>query len=204
MIAIIDYGVGNLFSLCCSLKHIGCDAVITGDAAAIKKSDRMLLPGVGAFADAASMLRGAGLDAVVIEEARKGKPLLGVCLGMQMLFGKSFEFGEHEGLGLLQGVVAPIKPRIPPDYKIPHIGWNSLCLPEGKMSSLFKYIRDGDYVYFVHSFHAEDCAESVIATTGYGAELTAAVGHKNIFGTQFHPEKSGETGLNILRAFAEI
>ena len=204
MIAVIDYGVGNLFSLCSSLKYIGSDAVITGDAGMIKKCGKMLLPGVGAFADAASMLRGAGLDALVIEEARQGKPLLGVCLGMQMLFKKSFEFGEYDGLGLLQGVVAPIKRRIPACYKIPHIGWNALGFPEGAKSPLFKYVNEGEYVYFVHSYHAEQCADSIIATTEYGVELTAAVGCGNIFGTQFHPEKSGETGLNILRAFAEF
>ena len=202
MIAIIDYGVGNLFSLRCSLKYIGHDAVITGDSAIIRKCEKMLLPGVGAFADAAAMLRGTGMDSLIVGEARKGKPLLGVCLGMQMLFEKSYEYGEHTGLGLLQGVVAPIKPRIPHGYKIPHIGWNALKLTGTEKSPLFKYVNEGDHVYFVHSFHAENCADSVTATTEYGAELTAAVGSGNIFGTQFHPEKSGEAGLNILRAFA--
>lgn len=204
MIAIIDYGVGNLFSLRSSLSYIGQEAVITGDAAVIRSCGKLLLPGVGAFADAASMLRAEGLDEVVISEARNGKPLLGVCLGMQMLFEKSFEFGEHKGLGLLRGVVAPIAARIPRDYKTPHIGWNALKYPSGKESPLFKYTREGDHVYFVHSFHAEECGESVIATAEYGAELTAAVASGNVFGTQFHPEKSGPVGLGILRAFTEI
>ena len=204
MIAIIDYGVGNLFSLCCSLKYIGCDAGITGDAATIKKSGKIILPGVGAFADAAEKLQSSGFGEIVVREARQGKPLLGVCLGMQLLFEKSFEFGEHDGLGLLGGTVAPIKPLIPDGFKIPHIGWNALQFPDGGRSPLFRYISEGAYVYFVHSYHAENCPDSVIATTEYGAVLTAAVGRGNIYGTQFHPEKSGEAGLNILRAFAEL
>ena len=204
MIAIIDYGVGNLFSLYSSLKSIGQDAVVASDAATIKGCEKLLLPGVGAFADASAMLRAKGLDGLVKSEARDGKALLGVCLGMQMLFEKSYEFGEHDGLGLLPGIVAPIKPRIPAGYKIPHIGWNALRFPAGGKSPLFRYISEGDHVYFVHSFQAEQCADSTIATVEYGAGLTAAVGRGNIFGTQFHPEKSGEVGLNILRAFAEM
>jgi len=203
MIAIIDYGVGNLFSLRSSLKYIGQDAAITSDKAVIEACDKMILPGVGAFADAAEKLRADGLGEFVSQEARSGKPLLGVCLGMQLLFEKSFEFGECEGLGLLSGVIMPINLRVPPDYKIPHIGWNALRFASGAKPVLFKYINEGDHVYFVHSFHAEQCGGSVIATTDYGAELTAAVTRGNISGTQFHPEKSGETGLNILRAFAE-
>ncbi|MDR0489826.1 MAG: imidazole glycerol phosphate synthase subunit HisH [Oscillospiraceae bacterium] len=203
MIAIIDYGVGNLFSMCSSLKYIGLDAVITGDPAVVKRCDKLILPGVGAFADAASMLRAGGLAELVIKEASSGKPLLGVCLGMQLLFEKSFEFGEHKGLGLLGGVVAPIKPRAPAGYKIPHIGWNALIF-HGAKPPLFKYINEGDHVYFVHSFHAEECSDSLAATTEYGAYLTAAVASGNVFGTQFHPEKSGNVGLGILRAFAEI
>jgi len=203
MIAIIDYGVGNLFSLRSSLRFIGQDAVITGDAGTIKSCRHLLLPGVGAFGDAANKLRESGLGAVVAEEAAEGKPLLGVCLGMQLLFDRSYEFGEHAGLGLLRGVVAPINKRIPDGYKTPHIGWNRLKF-SGERSPLFKYINEGEHVYFVHSYHAEDCADSIVATTDYGAELTAAVGSGNIFGTQFHPEKSGETGLNILRAFVEL
>jgi glutamine amidotransferase len=204
MIAIIDYGVGNLFSLRCSFKYIGHDAIVTSDKDIIKQCDKLVLPGVGAFADAARKLRTGGLDKLVTREAETGKPLLGICLGMQLLFEKSFEFGEFEGLGLLGGIVAPIKSRIPADYKIPHIGWNALKFPADAKSPLFKHISEGDHVYFVHSFHAEQCENDIIATAEYGAELTAAVGCGNIFGTQFHPEKSGEIGLNILRAFAEM
>jgi len=201
MIAIIDYGVGNLFSLKSSLKYIGQDAVITGRPEDFSRADRLILPGVGAFCDAAAKLRSSGLDQVVIREARLGKPLLGICLGMQMLFEKSFEFGEHDGLGLLRGVVAPIE--APPEYKIPHIGWNALRFVGEEKSPLFKYTAEGDYVYFVHSYHAVDCP-CVIATAEYGIDLTAAASDGNVFGTQFHPEKSGEVGLNILRAFAEV
>jgi len=204
MIAIIDYGVGNLFSLCSSLKYIGRDAVITSDAETIIKCDKMLLPGVGAFADAARKLRAGGLGDIVVQEARRGKPLLGVCLGMQLLFETSLEFGRHEGLGLLHGVVSPIRPLIPEDYKIPHIGWNALRFVSREKSPIFKYTNEGEYVYFVHSYHADNCEQVIVATAEYGSHLTAAVGYDNIFGTQFHPEKSGETGLNILRAFAEI
>jgi len=204
MIAIIDYGVGNLFSICSSLEYIGQDAVITNDRETIERSSKLILPGVGAFADAIEKLRSGGLSELIVREARKGKPLLGVCLGMQLLFEKSFEFGEHEGLGLLRGVTAPIEPRLPSGYKIPHIGWNALKLPGSVKSPLFKYTSEGAYVYFVHSYHAELCEATVTATAEYGAILTAAVGCGNIFGTQFHPEKSGAVGLNILRAFAEV
>lgn len=205
MISIVDYGVGNLFSLCSSFKYIGQDAAITSDADKIRKSDRIILPGVGAFEDAAKKLRLSGLDEVVCSEARKGKPLLGVCLGMQMLFETSYEYGEHAGLGLIKGKVVSMEPVVPKGYKVPHIGWNSLTFPKNKpVSPLFKYIRDGDQVYFVHSYYAADCDDAVIATTEYGAELTAAVADRNIYGTQFHPEKSGDVGLNILRAFCEL
>ena len=204
MIAIIDYGVGNLFSLNSSIKYIGHEAVITSDFTVISRCDRLVLPGVGAFADAAAKLRRTGLGELVISEAGRGKPLLGICLGMQLLFEKSLEFGEHEGLGLLQGVVAPIKPVMPEGYKIPHIGWNALRFKGSGAAGLFRNINEGGYVYFVHSFYAENCEQSVIATTDYGAELTAAVGLGNIYGTQFHPEKSGEVGLAILKAFAEL
>lgn len=205
MISIVDYGVGNLFSLCSSFKYIGQDAAITSDADKIRKSDRIILPGVGAFEDAANKLRLSGLDEVVCSEARKGKPLLGVCLGMQMLFETSYEYGEHAGLGLIKGKVVSMEPVVPKGYKVPHIGWNGLIFAKNKpVSPLFKYISDGDQVYFVHSYYATDCDDAVIATTEYGAELTAAVADRNIYGTQFHPEKSGEVGLNILRAFCEL
>ena len=201
MIAIIDYGVGNLFSLRSSLKSIGAEAVITSDVDEIKKADKLILPGVGAFADAARKLRGSGLDGVVKSEAGAGKDIMGICLGMQLLFQRSFEYGEHEGLGLLGGSVVPMQGAIPPELKIPHIGWNALRFK--RESRLFKYIKENDCVYFVHSFYAADCDDSVIATAEYGIELTAAVQKDNIMGCQFHPEKSGNIGLNILRAFCE-
>ena len=203
MIAVVDYGVGNLFSLSSSLAAIGAEVVVTGDADVIRAADKILLPGVGAFEDAIAKLRASGLDEVVCEEARKGKPLLGICLGMQLLFEKSYEFGEFEGLGLIEGAVRPIADVIPADYKIPHIGWNALHLV-GEKSPIFQYLNDGDHVYFVHSFYAADCEKNIIATSEYGAELTAAVAKDNIFGCQFHPEKSGPVGLSILRAFAEL
>jgi len=201
MIAVIDYGVGNLFSLQSSFAAIGHEATITADPAVIRAADKLLLPGVGAFRDAAAKLRASGLDSVVLEEAKRGKPLLGICLGMQLLFEKSYEYGEYEGLGLLRGAVRPIADVIPADYKIPHIGWNALHLT--KLCPLFSRIHDGDCVYFVHSYYAADCGDSLAATTEYGAELTAAVAKDNVYGCQFHPEKSGGVGLNILRAFCE-
>ena len=201
MIAIIDYGVGNLFSLRSSLKSIGAEAVVTSDVDEIKKADKLILPGVGAFADAARKLRGSGLDEIVKSEAGAGKDIMGICLGMQLLFQRSFEYGEHEGLGLLGGSVVPMQGAIPPELKIPHIGWNALHFK--RESRLFKYIKENDCVYFVHSFYAADCDDSVIATAEYGIELTAAVQKDNIMGCQFHPEKSGNIGLNILRAFCE-
>lgn len=201
MIAVIDYGVGNLFSLCSSLERIGAQTVVTSDPEIIAKADKLLLPGVGAFADAAKKLRDSGLDVVIKEQAAAGKEIMGICLGMQLLFEKSYEFGEHKGLGLLKGSVVPMEGSIPADLKIPHIGWNALHFC--KESKLLRYIKDGDCVYFVHSFYATDCTDSVIATAEYGKELTAAVQQGNVMGCQFHPEKSGEVGLNILRAFCE-
>ncbi len=203
MVAIIDYGVGNLFSLKSSLEAIGADVVVTSNTDEIKKAEQIILPGVGAFEDAARKLRESGLDTVIKEECAKGKPLMGICLGMQMLFEKSYEYGEHEGLGLIKGSVRPISEVIPENLKIPHIGWNALDFG-GKESPLFKYIKDGDFVYFVHSYSARDCEDSVIAVSEYGAPLTAAVADKNVFGCQFHPEKSGDVGLSILRAFVEM
>ena len=202
MIAIIDYGVGNLFSLKSSLTVIGEEITVTGDHEKIKEADKIILPGVGAFEDAAKKLKSTGLDEIIISEAKKKKPILGICLGMQLLFEKSFEFGTHEGLGLIKGEIHPISEVIPKDYKIPHIGWNALKFTE-KKSSLFKYINDGDFVYFVHSYYAANCGESTIAETEYGALLTAAAQNENVFGCQFHPEKSGDVGLNILKAFCQ-
>ena len=205
MIAIIDYGVGNLFSLKSSFAAIGAETVVTGEAAVIRGADKLILPGVGAFGDAAALLRRDGLDKLVCEEAASGKPLLGICLGMQLLFDDSLEYGRHEGLGLIPGSVRSIAEYIPEGYKIPHIGWNALRFPAGKpVSPLFRHIREGDCVYFVHSFCGAECGESVIASAEYGAELTAAVARGNVYGVQFHPEKSGTVGLNILRAFCEL
>lgn len=201
MIAIIDYGVGNLFSLSSSFKAIGADTVITGDAEVIKKADKLILPGVGAFGDAAEKLRQSGLDTIIKEEVKNGKPLLGICLGMQLLFDKSYEYGEHEGLGLISGSVVGMQGRIPENLKIPHIGWNALNF--NKQSPIFKYINEGDCVYFVHSFYAENCDDSLIASAEYGKQITAAVQNGNVYGCQFHPEKSGKVGLNILKAFCE-
>ena len=203
MIAIVDYGVGNLFSLASSFAAIGAEVTVTGDADGIRAADKIILPGVGAFADAAAKLRESGLDKVVCDEARAGKPLLGICLGMQLLFEKSYEFGEHAGLELIAGAVRPIADVIPAELKIPHIGWNALHFA-GEKSPLFRYLSEGDHVYFVHSYYAADCEKSVIATTEYGAPLTAAVADGNVFGCQFHPEKSGTVGLSILRAFSEL
>ena len=201
MIAIVDYGVGNLFSLASSFSAIGTDAVATCNPDVIRTADRIILPGVGAFEDAAKKLRESGMATLVKEEAARGKPIMGICLGMQMLFEKSFEYGEHEGLGLLRGSVVGMDGVIPENLKIPHIGWNALHIK--KEHPIFKYVKQNDYVYFVHSFFADGCDESLLASTEYGKELTAAVALGNVSGTQFHPEKSGEVGLSILRAFAE-
>ena len=200
MVGIIDYGVGNLFSLRSSFKAIGQEAFVSGDPAELAKADRLVLPGVGAFEDAANKLRSTGLDEFVREQAAAGKPLLGICLGMQLLFEKSFEYGEHEGLGLLKGQVVPMEGRIPQDLKIPHMGWNKLKIRSGKLLQNV----DGQYVYFVHSYFADGCEESLAAVTEYGISITAAVEQGNVFGCQFHPEKSGSVGLNILRTFCEI
>ena len=202
MIAIVDYGVGNLFSVKSSFAAIGAEAVITSDPDVIRAADRILLPGVGAYRDAAQKLRDTGMGDLVREQAAAGKPVMGICLGMQLLFEKSYEFGEHEGLGLLKGVVRPIRDVAPANYKVPHIGWNALNIH--KHHPLLKYVLEGDCVYFVHSFYAADCDDEVIATTEYGADLTAAVARGNVCGCQFHPEKSGQVGLSILKAFCEL
>ena len=204
MIAIIDYGVGNLFSLCSSLQSIGAEAIVTPDPAVIRAADRIILPGVGAFADAAAKLRATGLDQVLLEEAARGKKIMGICLGMQMLFEESFEYGIHKGLGLIPGRVVPMAGYIPEGLKIPHIGWNPLILKGEEKHPLLKYVEEDDCVYFVHSYFATDCQESVIATAEYGRELTAAVAKDNVMGCQFHPEKSGKVGLAILKAFCEM
>lgn len=202
MIAIVDYGVGNLFSLKSSLLMIGAQAVVTGEAEAIRQAERIILPGVGAFGDARKKLAQTGLDRVLCEEAEKGKPLMGICLGMQLLFDRSFEYGEHEGLGLIAGSVVPLAERISKELKVPHIGWNALDIKRPE-HPLMKYTKSGDCVYFVHSFYASDCADSVVATSEYGIDVTAAVARDNVMGCQFHPEKSGRVGLDILKAFCE-
>lgn len=203
MLAIIDYGVGNLFSLRSSFESIGVTVTVTGNAEVIRTADRIILPGVGAFEDAAKKLNASGLADVIKSEVQKGKPMMGICLGMQLLFDKSYEYGEHEGLGLIHGDVVPMAGVIPSELKIPHIGWNQLHF-NGKKHELFKYINENDCVYFVHSYYADNCNDAVIATTEYGSELTAAVACKNVCGCQFHPEKSGKVGLAILKAFCEI
>lgn len=202
MIAIIDYGVGNLFSLGSSFRAIGAEVTVTSDPATIHQADRIILPGVGAFGDAADKLRRSGMADVLLAEAAAGKPILGICLGMQLLFEEAYEYGRHQGLGLLKGSIRPIADIIPKDYKIPQIGWNALHIT--RESPFFRGIHEGDYVYFVHSYYAADCEASVIATTDYGAPVTAAVANGNIYGCQFHPEKSGGVGLAILRAFCEM
>ena len=201
MIGIIDYGVGNLFSLRSSFEAIGAQTFVSGDEKELAKADKLILPGVGAFGDAAEKLRQTGLDIFVRQQAEKGVPLMGICLGMQLLFEKGYEYGEHDGLGLLKGSVVPMKGKVPENLKIPHMGWNALKIVNSG-SKLLINTNEGDHVYFVHSFYAEGCADSLAAVAEYGIPITAAVEKGNIFGCQFHPEKSGEVGLNILRAFA--
>ena len=205
MIAIADYGVGNIFSLYSSFKSIGADAVLTKNPEDLKNADKIILPGVGAFENAVKKLTESGMKDAILGEVKNGKPLLGICLGMQLLFEKSFEYGTHNGLALIKGDVMPISPDIPSGMKIPHIGWNALSFPKGKKKSeIFKYISEGDFVYFVHSYYGKNCGDFVTATAEYGAPLTAAVQNGNVYGTQFHPEKSGNTGLKILKAFTEL
>lgn len=201
MIAIIDYGVGNLFSVCSSFKKIGAEAVVTSDKRVIENADRILLPGVGAFRDAAFKLQETGMGEIVKQQVRNGKYVMGICLGMQLLFDKSYEYGEYEGLGLIKGNITPLKGYVEEQLKVPHIGWNTLKFE--KEHFLFKYIKEGQHAYFVHSYHATDCQDSVIATTEYSKPVTASVAKENLLGCQFHPEKSGGVGLNILRAFVE-
>ena len=203
MVGIIDYGVGNLFSLRSSFDAIGTQVVVSSDPEVLRKADHILLPGVGAFEDAVKKLRDSGLDQMVYEAVKTGKPLMGICLGMQMLFEKSFEYGEHQGLGLLKGQVIPMAGLLPEDLKVPHMGWNALQITNPH-SKLLANTKEGDYVYFVHSYFAAGCEGSLAAQTEYGKLLTAAVEKDNVFGCQFHPEKSGEVGLDILRAFCAV
>lgn len=201
MIAIIDYGVGNLFSISSSFKFIGADTVVTSDRDIIAKADKIILPGVGAFGDSADKLHYTGLDTVIKEQTAAGKDIMGICLGMQLLFEKSYEYGEHKGLGLLRGEIVSMKNKIPAGLQIPHIGWNGLHFH--KDSHLLRYINENDCVYFVHSYYAVNCDDSLVATAEYGREITAMVHKGNVSGCQFHPEKSSEVGLSILRAFCE-
>ena len=203
MIGIIDYGVGNLFSLKSSFEAIGAETFVSGKVEELSRADKLILPGVGAFGDAAEKLRASGLDAFVRSQAQKGIPLMGICLGMQLLFEKSFEYGEHEGLGLLKGQVVPMAGLLPEELKIPHMGWNALHLTKPD-SRLFANTKEGDFVYFVHSFFAQGCEDALAAVTEYGIPITAAVEQGNVFGCQFHPEKSGGVGLGILRSFAQM
>ncbi|MBQ8210417.1 MAG: imidazole glycerol phosphate synthase subunit HisH [Clostridia bacterium] len=203
MTAIINYGVGNLFSLTGSLKHLGIDAVVTNDADEIRNAERIILPGVGAFADAKQKLLDTGLVPVLNEEVKNGKPLLGICLGMQMLFEKSYEYGEHSGLGYIKGDICPLNEDIPDDMKVPHIGWNKLIVKD-KSNPLLRYTNEGDYVYYVHSFYGKNCDDSLVAYSEYYVNVPGVVCYKNVFGTQFHPEKSGEVGLKMLKAFCEV
>lgn len=203
MIAIVDYGVGNLFSLSSSLRALGLAAEITGEAERLRRADRLILPGVGAFGDARAKLDAAGLADVIRKEAAK-KPLLGICLGMQLLFDRSFEYGEHPGLGLVPGEVSPLRPDLSDSsLKVPHMGWNSLDIAQN--DPLFRYFRSGEYVYYVHSFYAKNCAASTLGTSQYGnLSVTGAVRCGNAWGVQFHPEKSGDAGLRLLKAFSEL
>ena len=202
MVAIVDYGVGNLFSLKSSFAAIGEEAVVTSDPNTLRNADRIILPGVGAFGDAAEKLKTSGMFDLMRTLAAEGKPIMGICLGMQLLFEKSFEYGEHQGLGLIRGSIRPIADVIPKDLKIPHIGWNALTFqnPDAK---LLRYLKEGEFVYFVHSYYGTDCALDTVATAEYGAPLTAMVERGNVCGCQFHPEKSGDVGLRILKAFCE-
>ncbi|MFA5561056.1 MAG: imidazole glycerol phosphate synthase subunit HisH [Eubacteriales bacterium] len=202
MTAVIDYGVGNLFSLCGSLRKAGAEVTVTADADTIRAAERLVLPGVGAFADAYRKLEETGLIPVIQSEAQAGKPILGICLGMQLLFDRSFEYGEHRGLGLIGGEIRPIAEALDTPLKVPHMGWNDLHFV--RQTPLFRYVREGEYVYYVHSYHATRCEPALLATSDYGITITGAVSCGHVYGTQFHPEKSGETGLAILRAFLEL
>ena len=202
MIGIVDYGVGNLFSLLCSFRRAGVEVFVSSDKDELMKADKLVLPGVGAFRDAKERLDASGLGEFVKDAVARGVPLLGICLGMLLLFDKSYEYGEHWGLGILKGTVAPLSGDIPEELRIPHIGWNALSLC--KSSPIFKYLSEGDYVYFVHSYHVVGCEDSLCATTEYGKNITAAVNVGDVYGCQFHPEKSGEVGLSILKAFSEL
>ena len=207
MIAVIDYGVGNLFSLLSSLNYVGLDTKLTNDIEEIKNAKGIILPGVGAFGDAISNLEKYGLKDVLIDEAKNGKPFLGICLGMQMLFEKSYEYGEYEGLGLIDGIVEEIKKYIPEnsDLKIPHMGWNSLAINDGfKDDKILKNIDNNEYVYYVHSYFAKTDTKNIVTYSEYGTKIPGIVKNENVYGMQFHPEKSGDTGLKLLKNWGEL
>lgn len=205
-VAILDYGVGNVFSLVSSLQCIGAQAVVTRDAAVLESASHILLPGVGAFGDAMQKLTATGLIPILRRVAERGKPLLGICLGMQLLFEASEEYGVHDGLGLLPGKICALEPDLRAagyDYKVPHMGWNALALAQAE-NPLMANTQQGDSVYFVHSFYAKHCDSALVATAEYGVDVPACVARENVYGCQFHPEKSGAAGLAILRAFAAL
>ena len=207
MIAVIDYGVGNLFSLLSSLNYVGLDTKLTNNIEEIKNAKGIILPGVGAFRDAIGNLEKYGLKETLISEAKKGKPFLGICLGMQMLFEKSYEYGEYEGLGLINGTVEEIKKYIPEnsDLKIPHMGWNSLIINERfKDDKILKDVDNNEYVYYVHSYFAKTDMKNIVAYSEYGTKIPGIVKNENIYGMQFHPEKSGDTGLKLLKNWGEL
>jgi len=206
MIAIIDYGVGNLYSLSSSLKYLGLESVVTGKAQDLENADRIILPGVGAFGDAIGKFRGTGLVPVLDTQVAAGKPLLGICLGMQLLFDKSYEYGKFEGLGYIHGDICPLLDDFAASglkLKVPHMGWNSLNISRPE-HPLMKNTKQGDFVYFVHSFYAKNCEDAVVATADYGISVPGVVGRENVCGCQFHPEKSGKMGLLILKAFSQM
>ena len=203
MIGIVDYGVGNLYSLTCALRALNVEVTVSREPEVLQKADSLILPGVGAFAGAMEKLKNSGLDQLVTQQANAGVPLLGICLGMQLLFEESLEFGRHPGLGLLPGQVVSMAERLPQGLKTPHMGWNRLHLCNGD-SRLLAQSKEVDFVYFVHSYYAQGCGAALAATTDYGIPITAAVEQDNLFGCQFHPEKSGPAGLRILSSFGRL
>ena len=205
MIAVIDYGLGNLFSLKSSLDYIGLDNILTSDKDVIRNADAIILPGVGAFRDAISKLKEDGLYELLIEQANSGKPFLGICLGMQLLFEKSYEYGEYEGLGLINGEIRSIKEDIDEslkNLKIPHMGWNKVNATNN--NDIFKNLEENRF-YFVHSYHVVcNNQKNILATANYGKTFTCSIYKDNIYGVQFHPEKSHKFGMQLLKNFGEM
>lgn len=207
MIAVIDYGVGNLFSLLSSLNYVGLDTKLTYNIEEIKNAKGIILPGVGAFRDAIGNLEKYGLKEILINEAKNGKPFLGICLGMQMLFEKSYEYGEYEGLALINGTVEEIKKYISENsnLKIPHMGWNSLMINDRfKNDKILKDVNNNEYVYYVHSYFAKTDMKNIVTYSEYGTKIPGIVKNENVYGMQFHPEKSGDTGLKLLKNWGEL